>query len=90
MGRRRVHAVVHGRVQGVFFRAEAERRARALQLAGWVRNTPEGTVEVVFEGPEAQVTTMLAWCERGPSRAAVERVEAAWEEPTGEQGFTVR
>jgi acylphosphatase len=86
----RAHAVVHGRVQGVFFRAEARDRARSLGLAGWIRNRHDGAVEAVFEGELERVESMVRWCERGPSGAAVESVDVEWEEPQGERGFEVR
>jgi acylphosphatase len=81
---------VSGRVQGVFFRAEAQNRARSLGLAGWVRNAPDGTVEAAFEGPSDRVRSMLDWCRRGPSHAAVEDVSVDWEEPQGEDDFRIR
>jgi acylphosphatase len=82
-----VRAVVHGRVQGVFFRAEAQQRARSLGLAGWVRNSPDGTVEAVFEGDRERIESMLAWCRKGPALAHVEDVAVDWSEPRGEEGF---
>jgi acylphosphatase len=76
-------------VQGVFFRAEAADRARSLGLAGWIRNNPDGTVEAVFEGPRERVESIVRWCARGPSGAVVESVDTDWEEPRGEDVFTV-
>jgi acylphosphatase len=86
----RVRVVVRGRVQGVFFRAEARARADSLGLAGWIRNLPDGSVEALFEGEPELVESMVAWCRRGPSGAAVEQVVVESEEPTGETGFRVR
>jgi acylphosphatase len=86
---RRVHLVVSGRVQGVFYRASCAREARARGLAGWVRNLPDGRVKVALEGPEPQVEAMIAWCREGPPAAWVDEVEIAGEEPTGETGFRV-
>ena len=80
---------VHGRVQGVFFRAETADRARSLDLTGWVRNCPDGTVEAVFEGERERVESMVAWCGRGPAGAHVDSVDVKWEEPAGEAGFRV-
>lgn len=85
----RVHAIVAGRVQGVFFRAACAAEARARGLTGWVRNLPDGRVEAVFEGPEQQVQAMVAWCHRGPPSARVEDVESWREEVAGETGFAV-
>ena len=87
---KRVRVQIQGRVQGVFFRAEARARAESLGLAGWIRNTEDGSVEAVFEGDEERVGSMVDWCRRGPSGARVDDVEVEPEEPTGETGFSVR
>ena len=86
----RARVVIHGRVQGVFFRAETRDRARSLGLDGWVRNTGEGSVEAVFEGDRDRIESMLVWCRRGPSLAQVDTVDVDWETPAGERGFAVR
>ncbi len=86
--RRRV--VVQGRVQGVWFRGATEQRARALGLAGWVRNRADGSVEAVFEGAREAVEAALAFCRRGPPAARVEQVDVADEPPEGLDGFAVR
>jgi acylphosphatase len=86
----RVRVRVRGRVQGVFFRAEARARAESLGLAGWVRNLPDGRVEAVFEGEDDRVESMVEWCRRGPAGAEVEAVDVEREEPVGETGFRVR
>jgi acylphosphatase len=85
--RRRV--VVHGLVQGVFFRDTCRREARAAGVAGWVRNRSDGTVEAAFEGPEEAVRRMVEWCREGPAYAEVDRVDVHDEQPTGEVGFAV-
>ena len=85
----RARVRVHGRVQGVFFRAEARERARSLGLGGWVRNCPDGSVEAVFEGDPERVRSMVGWCGRGPAGASVDSVDVEWEEPAGEDAFTV-
>ena len=86
--RRRV--VVHGRVQGVFFRDSTEREASSRGLAGWVRNRDDGTVEAVFEGAPDDVRALVEFCRSGPSSAEVERAETSEEEPEGLGGFKVR
>ncbi|MDQ4108025.1 MAG: acylphosphatase [Actinomycetota bacterium] len=86
---RRVRARISGRVQGVFFRASCADRAKALGLSGWVRNASDGGVEAVFEGEDAGVESMLAWCRKGPPYAEVDRVEVLEEDPTGAEGFRV-
>jgi acylphosphatase len=85
----RARVRVHGRVQGVFFRAETRDRARSLGLAGWVRNCPDGSVEAVFEGDRVRVESMVDWCGRGPSGASIDSLDVEWEQPTGEGAFTV-
>lgn len=88
MARRRV--LVGGRVQGVFFRDTTRRRAEALGVAGWVRNTSDGTVEAVFEGEPGAVEQMVEFCRSGPGRAEVDSVEVTDEEPEGLTGFEIR
>lgn len=85
----RAHVVVHGIVQGVYFRSSTKRQADALGLDGWVRNRADGSVEAVFEGASDAVARMLAWCRVGPPHAQVEDVEVAWEAPAGERGFRI-
>ena len=87
---KRVRVRIHGRVQGVFFRAEARSRAESLGIAGWVRNAPDGGVEAVLEGEPDRVDSMVEWCRRGPSGAHVTEVEV-FEEEAGqaERGFRV-
>jgi acylphosphatase len=85
----RARVRVHGRVQGVFFRAETRDRARSLGLAGWVRNCPDGSVEAVFEGDRERVQSMVDWCGRGPSGASIDSLDVEWEQPTGENAFSV-
>ncbi len=67
------HAVVHGTVQGVFYRASAEQEAHRLGVAGWVRNRQDGSVELVVEGDDAAVEQMLEWAGRGPSPGGGDR-----------------
>ncbi|MGH3014128.1 MAG: acylphosphatase [Gaiellaceae bacterium] len=86
--RRRV--VAHGRVQGVFFRDTVRRLAQQQGVAGWVRNTFEGTVEAVFEGEPDAVERLVAFMHRGPAGAVVERAEVVSEDEEGLAGFVVR
>ena len=81
--------MVSGRVQGVFFRDSVRRRAEAVGVAGWARNTEDGTVEAVFEGDRQAVDELVEFCRRGPSRAEVATVEVVEEEPEGLSGFEV-
>jgi acylphosphatase len=86
----RAHVWVSGQVQGVYFRAYAEDEAAFRSLAGWIRNAPDGRVEIVIEGSRVSVEAMLQWCHRGSPAARVRSVEVAWEEPRGESGFCLR
>lgn len=75
-GMKAVHAMIRGRVQGVWFRASTMEQAQLLGVAGWVRNTPNGTVEVHMQGDAGAVENLLAWCRQGPPGARVDRVDA--------------
>jgi acylphosphatase len=86
--RRRV--IVHGYVQGVFFRDSTRRRAQQHGVAGWVSNRWDGSVEAVFEGEPDAVERLVRFVHEGPRGAAVNRVEVAEEEPEGLSGFNVR
>jgi len=86
--RRRV--VVHGHVQGVFFRDTMRRLAQQHGVNGWVTNRWDGTVEAVFEGEEDAVERLVEFCRRGPRGAQVESVDVSEEDPEGLQGFNVR
>jgi len=80
----RAHVLFFGRVQGVFFRDNACRKAAELGVVGWVRNVPDGSVEAVFEGEEAAVKEIIEWCATSQPNASVKRHEGRWERPTGE------
>ena len=88
MIRRRV--VVHGFVQGVFFRDTVRRHALQAGVAGWVRNNREGTVEAVFEGEAERVERLVTLCHEGPRGARVDRVDVFDEEPEGLASFVIR
>ena len=82
--------VVHGLVQGVFFRDTVRRHAQSRGVAGWVRNNPDGTVEAVFEGEPEAVERLVAFAHEGPRGAIVERVDVVDEEDEGLAGFAIR
>ena len=91
MSSKRIHAIVHGRVQGVFFRDYTQREAVQLGLNGWVRNLPDGTVETVFEGNAGQVDRMLSWLSTGSPMSRVSVVNSREEDISGERdGFMIR
>jgi acylphosphatase len=85
----RKHLRIAGRVQGVGFRYAAAETARALKLAGFVRNCQDGTVEAVAEGEAAAVAEFVAWCGHGPAGARVTRVDVTDEAPAGARDFRI-
>ena len=82
--------VVHGRVQGVFFRDSVRSQASSRGVPGWVTNRSDGAVEAVFEGEPEAVEALVEFARRGPRGADVDRVEEFDEEPEGLTGFEVR
>lgn len=88
---KRVHVWISGGVQGVWFRAHTKEKAIELEIKGWVRNTPNGKVEAVFEGDDEQIEKMIEWCHTGSPLARVEDVHTQWEEPKNEfETFSIR
>lgn len=81
--------VVHGLVQGVFYRASCASEARRLGVNGWVRNEYDGTVRGRFEGTRDAVEALVAWCREGPRHAVVRRVEVTEVTPEGASRFEV-
>ena len=79
----RAHIIVHGIVQGVFFRYRTQKEAQGLGLTGWVRNLPDGTVEIICEGEKEAVEKLVRWTHTGPSGAFVEQADVSFEEHTG-------
>ncbi len=87
----RLHAVIRGDVQGVGYRYHTVREAQSLSLVGWVRNCPDGSVEVVAEGSPEATRQLLSWLERGPPAAEVTDVKVEWQTTAGRYaGFEVR
>jgi acylphosphatase len=87
----RARARIRGRVQGVFYRHSTVEQANRLELTGWVRNLPDGSVETVIEGPATAIRELLEWCRLGPPAADVDSVNVEWTDATGEFGrFEVR
>jgi acylphosphatase len=81
-----LHIIVYGDVQGVFFRAGTVSEARKLGLKGWVRNNPDGSVEMVAEGDKSALGRLLEWCSHGPAGARVSKLVHEWGDAKG--GFT--
>ena len=86
----RYRVLVHGQVQGVFFRDSCQRMARERGVSGWVRNLPDGRVEAVFEGRAEDVNRLVDWARRGPPHAVVTDVAVQAEQPEGLSTFLVR
>jgi acylphosphatase len=84
--RARVHLVVSGLVQGVFFRGSAGDAARALGVHGWVRNLPDGRVEAEAEGERSALEEFVRFCRRGPPAARVDDVQVTWGAFQGDLG----
>lgn len=82
--------VIHGRVQGVFYRGWSEGEARRLGLDGWVRNRRDGTVEMLLSGEGAAVAEMIGRCRSGPAAARVERIDVEESAETPPAGFETR
>jgi acylphosphatase len=80
----RVHMIVHGRVQGVFFRDSTRRVALEMDLTGMVRNLMDGTVKIIAEGPRTQLDRFVLWTHQGPSSAVVDNLDVEFDEATGE------
>jgi acylphosphatase len=88
---KRLKARISGLVQGVSFRYYTQREARRLGLTGWVANRPDGSVELVAEGPEKQISAFSHFLLRGSPFARVDEVKADWLDPTGEfSEFSIR
>jgi acylphosphatase len=91
MAKERVHLVIHGRVQGVFYRASAREKAMELGLTGWVKNRVDKTVEIVAEGERKKLDALIEWCYVGPPDAYVSDVDVNWGFYTGEfREFSVK
>ena len=82
--KQRVHVIIKGKVQGVWFRVETKQAADDLGVYGWVRNRRDGTVEAVFEGEQDIIQKMLAWCRKGAPRSRVDQVVETQETYSGE------
>lgn len=84
MAQKRIHLIVRGRVQGVYFRAATQREARRLGITGWVKNRNDGSVELLAEGEEDSIRELASWAQHGPTAARVENVDTRWRGYTGE------
>jgi acylphosphatase len=86
-----IHLHIRGRVQGIFYRASARQEAKRLGLTGWVRNCPDGSVELLAQGPRPLCEELLRYCHEGPPGAQVDEIDVSWGEPSAEcAGFDIR
>jgi acylphosphatase len=83
----RARVIVHGYVQGVWFRQSTKDEATRIGVGGWVMNLPDGTVQALFEGEKKKVEEIVGWCHRGPSGARVTNVDIFWEPYKGEYKY---
>jgi acylphosphatase len=81
---KKMHILVKGTVQGVYYRYNALKKAGEYHLTGWVRNRVDGSVEILCEGTEEDINNIVRWCKKGPERAYVSEIETTWEQHTGE------
>ena len=79
-GKIRAHMIISGRVQGVFFRQNTFKKAKKLGVLGWVRNLPDGRVEIIFDGDKSKVEDIVNWAKKGPVSALVKDFEIEWKE----------
>ena len=88
---RRVIISVFGKVQGVFFRDKAQKKAKSLNLFGWVKNEDSGEVKILAEGEDKNLIKLIDWASSGPTLARVDKIEVKWEEEKKEfKDFEVR
>ncbi|MDG6220821.1 MAG: acylphosphatase [Candidatus Thermoplasmatota archaeon] len=85
----RAHIFFTGKVQGVYFRANTNQKAKEMGIRGWVKNMPDGRVEAVFEGSREGVDATIEYCKNGQPYARVLETEIRWEEPKGDPSFLV-
>jgi acylphosphatase len=83
---KRIRAIIVGKVQGVFYRARAREKAMALELTGFVRNLPNGSVELEAEGEDRNLESLLLWCQHGPPGARVDDIQVEGLPPQGGGG----
>jgi acylphosphatase len=83
---KRVKILVHGQVQGVFYRYFTKRMANKLDVQGWCRNEPGGIVLIIAEGKDSDISKLIDWCHEGSPLSKVKKVEVKEEKYTGQEG----
>jgi acylphosphatase len=84
-----VHLLVTGKVQGVFYRATAKKMAESMGIAGWVKNTANGNVEILAQGNEEDVKAYIHWCKQGPPKAVVTNLAVTERDDVAMEGFEI-
>ncbi|MEP1214894.1 MAG: acylphosphatase [Marinobacter sp.] len=84
MGHQRLTMLISGKVQGVYYRASAAKKATELDITGYARNLPDGRVEIIAEGSQAALVSFRQWCNDGPPAADVDTIHAEESSATGE------
>ena len=84
-----MHLIISGKVQGVFYRASAKKKAEELNIRGWIKNTSEGNVEAVITGHELRIKDFIEWCKSGPDRAKVDDVQILLQEFLDFESFKI-
>lgn len=80
---KKIHLLISGKVQGVFYRVKAKGKAEELKLTGWIKNNPDGKVEILAEGKESNLKELIKWCYDGSRNAVVEDIKVDWREGEG-------
>lgn len=79
---KQVHLIISGRVQGVLFRSNTKNQADKLEITGWVKNLPNGSVEITAQGKRETLDNLISWCKAGPLFAKVEKLKVKWQKPS--------
>lgn len=91
MEKKRVSVKIYGQVQGVSYRYYVQKKALKLKITGWAKNEPDGTVIVEAEGMDKALNKLIAWCQKGPSLARIEKVDIEWKDYCGDlEAFDIR
>jgi acylphosphatase len=84
-----IQLVIKGKVQGVFYRASAREVAEKLGITGWIKNTPEGFVQIAANGSDEQLQEFISWCKKGPSKAIVTEIIVNSVKEENQKGFKI-
>ncbi|MEO6682342.1 MAG: acylphosphatase [Ginsengibacter sp.] len=85
-----VHLIISGKVQGVFYRASAKKKAEQLNVRGWIKNTPEGNVEATVTGEAGKIQDFIQWCQSGPDKAVIKDIKIYKQDFQEFDAFTIK